>query len=316
MGSGQAGCTDPLPVQSADNVPPKSLARDMAFAKLQSRILSAAEAVQASKLHGDVHPEQQAIMLNAGRPGTGTCWTAMHKSPTELSQSAPWRVATALRLGATPVAGPRSTCAVRKGNDGDMCEHVLATHPFHLFCCKYGGARARPHRAVQHTLRRLIEQAGSYADLEPHVSELYDWVSGNNEAAPKMRCAILDVVSWFPGVLATKQLWIDVSVRCPHAERQQRKCVETRGGCSRWRSGEDEALWYGRAMVGLRDLWKTGRRRHQVAARFGGNGGGERTVQPACCRTMEDPAGTSTADCTSRHVLASAGIQSCRATCC
>ena len=32
-----------------------------------------------------------------------------------------------------------------------------------------------------------------------------------------MRCAILDVVSWFPGVL--QQLWIDVSVRCPRAER-------------------------------------------------------------------------------------------------
>ena len=32
-----------------------------------------------------------------------------------------------------------------------------------------------------------------------------------------MRCAILDVVSWFPGVL--QQLWIDVSVRCPHAKR-------------------------------------------------------------------------------------------------
>ena len=39
----------PAPVQAADNVPPKSLARDMAFAKLQSRILAAAEAVQAAK---------------------------------------------------------------------------------------------------------------------------------------------------------------------------------------------------------------------------------------------------------------------------
>ena len=28
------------------------------------------------------------------------------------------------------------------------------------------------------------------------------WVSNNNEAAPKMRCAILDVVSWFPGTSA------------------------------------------------------------------------------------------------------------------
>ena len=28
-----------------------------------------------------------------------------------------------------------------------------------------------------------------------HVPELYDWVRNNNEAAPKLRCAILDVVS-------------------------------------------------------------------------------------------------------------------------
>ena len=71
----------PAPVRSADWVPPKSY---MAFARLQSRILSAAEVVQAAKLHGDMSPDQQAIMLSAGGPGTGTCWTAMHKSQTEL----------------------------------------------------------------------------------------------------------------------------------------------------------------------------------------------------------------------------------------
>ena len=53
--------------------------------------------------------------------------------------------------------------------------------------------------------------------MERHVTELYDWASNDNEAALMVRCAILDVVSWFPGVL--QQLWIDVSVRCPHAER-------------------------------------------------------------------------------------------------
>ena len=58
----------------------------------------------------------------------------------------------------------------------------------------------------------LIEQAGGYADVERHVPELYDWVSNDTDAAPKVRCAILDVVSWFLGVL-------DVSVRCQHAER-------------------------------------------------------------------------------------------------
>ena len=57
-------------------------------------------------------------MLSAGVPGTGACWTAKHKSPTELAQIAQWRMATALRLDATPDAGPRYTCALRKGNDG------------------------------------------------------------------------------------------------------------------------------------------------------------------------------------------------------
>ena len=115
----------PAPVQTENRVPPKSRARDMAFAKLQSRILSATEAVQAAKLHSEMLPEQQAILLSAGGLGTGTCWTAMHKSPTELPQDAQWRMATALRLGATPDAGPRSTCALRKGNDGDLCVNSL-----------------------------------------------------------------------------------------------------------------------------------------------------------------------------------------------
>ena len=136
----------PAPVQTFENVPPKSLARDMAFAKLQSRILSAAEAAQAAKLHSEMLPEQQAIMLSAGGPGTVTSWMAMRKSLTELAQNAQWRMATALRLGATPDAGLRSTCALSKGNDGDMFEQSLAAHPFHSFCCQYGGARNRPHR--------------------------------------------------------------------------------------------------------------------------------------------------------------------------
>ena len=159
------------PVQTDERVPPKSLARDMAFAKLQSRILSAAEAVQAAKLHAELSPEHQAIMLSAGGPGTGTSWTAMHKSATELVQNAQWRMETALRLGATPDAGPRSVCALKQENDGHMCEQSLATHPFHPFCCKYGGVRNRTHRGVQCTLRRLIDQAGGYADMEScHLS--------------------------------------------------------------------------------------------------------------------------------------------------
>ena len=36
-------------------------------------------------------------------------------------------------------------------------------------------------------------------------------------------------------------------------------------------------------------------------------------MQPACCRKMEDPTGAGSADFTSRHTLASAEIQSRRA---
>ena len=102
-----------------------------------------------------------------------------------------------------------------------------------------------------HTLRRLIEQAGGYADMERHVPELYDWVRSNNEAKPTMRCAILDMVSWFPGVL--QQLWIDVSVRCLHAERYNESA-------SKVAAVAGEAKKPKRHGTAVRsDLWKTGR---------------------------------------------------------
>ena len=144
----------------ADRVPPRSLARDMAFAKLQSRILSVAEAVQAAKLHSDIRPDQQAIMPSAGGPGAGTCWTAMHKLPTELAQNAQWRMATALRLGATPGAGPRSTCALRARAMMATCAHSVsgdASVPPGLLPVRGSQGQTAP---VQCTLRRLIEQEG------------------------------------------------------------------------------------------------------------------------------------------------------------
>ena len=42
---------------------------------------------------------------------------------------------------------------------------------------------------------------------------------------PVQRCAVLGVLSWFAGVL--RQIWIDVSVRCPHAERYNESSSKT-----------------------------------------------------------------------------------------
>ena len=62
------------------------------------------EAVQAAKLHGDMLPERQAIMYECGR--TWHCRVLDgHAQITD-------------RTG--------KECALRKGNDGDMCEQSLA----------------------------------------------------------------------------------------------------------------------------------------------------------------------------------------------
>ena len=170
-----------------------------------------------------------------------------------------------------------------------MCEQSLSEHPFHPLCCQYG--EPRPDRI----LRSNTPCAGSLnkqgtTQTWSAMSELYDWVSNNNEATCKMRCAILDVVSWFPGVL--QQLWIDVYVRCPHAERYN--------------------LSASKPGVAVRPLVFETYGRHggegtKLAALFGGHGGGERAVQPARCRT---PAGASAAVCTSSRTLESTGIHS------
>ena len=85
--------------------------------------------------------------------------------------------------------------------------------------------------------------------MDRHVPERYDWVQKNNEAAPEMtvrnlRCGLL-----VPGRPAAA---LDGRQCAMSACRTlQRKCVETRGGCSFWGSGENEARQYGRETVGL-----------------------------------------------------------------
>ena len=190
MGPSRAAAEVTRPVQTIQRTPPRRLARDMAYAKLLSRILSAAKAVQAARLHQELPPEQQAIMLSAGGPGTGTMWTAMHESPTEVLSKAQWRTTTALRLGLSLEAGPRARAA-----EGAFVSVPWRRTHTTFFCCKYGSARSGPHRAVLCTLHRLSEQIGGYAGTDRRVPELYAWFRPKRGAAPVMHCVILDVVS-------------------------------------------------------------------------------------------------------------------------
>ena len=147
-----------------------------------------------------------------------------------------------------------------------------------------------------------------------NVPELYGWVRKNNEAAPNMRCAILDVVSWFPCVL--QQLWIDVSVRCPHAEHYN-ESASKRGVAAV--AGEAEKT--GRYGMAVRALVFE-RLMEDCAARA-----------PSCCVNLVTTAaenGQCSPHAVGRwrthlervlltaqaNIFSSAGFQSCRATCC
>ena len=134
-------------------------------------------------------------MLSAGRPGTGTCWTAMHKPPTELAQNVQWRVATALRLAATPDAGPGSTCALRKGNDGNMCEQSLAAQTFPLFLLQVRASpkETAPRRAVHfaqaHRAGRGLCRHGAPCPRAPRLGEKQRR-RGTCEAVRHFRCGL------------------------------------------------------------------------------------------------------------------------------
>ena len=54
---------------------------------------------------------------------------------------------------------------------------------------------------------------------------MHDKVPATTNTEPVQRCAVLGVLSWFAGVL--RQIWIDVSVRCPHAESYNESSSKT-----------------------------------------------------------------------------------------
>ena len=90
--------------------------------------------------------------------------------------------------------------------------------------------------------------------MERHVPELYDLGEViKNEAAPEVRCATLGC-----GLLVPRRPAATLDRRhhaMPACRTVQRKCVETRSGCSCWGSGDDETLWcMAVRSVGLRDL--------------------------------------------------------------
>ena len=191
------------PVQAADGVPRKSQARDMAFAKLQLRILAAEEAVQAAKLHSEMPPDKQAIMLVLDGRAQVT-----DRTGADCAMEDGHGVAARRNAGSGPALCARATmgtCANSLWRRTRSTRFAASTE------------EPEPDRTVRSNTPCTGSLSKQGATRTWSAMSLSDWVRNNNEVSLVMRCAILDVVSWFPGVL--QQLWMDVSVRCPHAER-------------------------------------------------------------------------------------------------
>ena len=234
--------------EEGDIFAPASVARAAIYKKLLSRILRVIEAVAAARLWAKLDKQQRVTMLSAGGTGTGSTWSAPHANPRELMRNAHWRIATQLRIGQSPeVVG--TACALKRAKDGEVCEKDLVANPFHAHSCKHGGARQRPHKAVQQTLARLVQQADGDCDLERYIPELYDEVQRNGRM--ETRCAIMDAVVAFPGQLQAS--WLDVSIRCPHAERYGRS--ESAAGSAATAGENEKFARYGQQVQPL--VWET-----------------------------------------------------------
>ena len=110
----------PAPVQTADRVPPKSLALDMALRRYTVKCF------QSRRPSCSVR--EDLALVRVGRPCTN------HRRNCHRMRNGGWP----RRYGFVLRWTLARDLALTKGNDGDTCEQSLAVHAFHPFCCKYG----------------------------------------------------------------------------------------------------------------------------------------------------------------------------------
>ena len=218
-------------------------------------------------------------------------------------------MATALRLGASPDAGPalhvcsaecgRATMGTRASN---LWRRTLST--------RSPANTGEP--GTDGTVRFNTPCAGSLskqgATRTWSAMSLCSMVRNNSEAAPKVRCAILDVVS---------------GPRRPATTLHRRQRAMSRAE----RYHESASKPGVAAVAGETEKRRVTVRPCETCGRLGGEGtklmrdlvataAANGKCSPPGVWTMEDPAGASAADLISRHILEGAGIQSCGASCC
>ena len=183
--------------------------------------------------------------MSAGGPGTGSIWASGYGSPKELLPNDHWLVAVNERLGALGDITERTCQAVKDAESGEICGARLADEAHHPHNCRAGATRFRPHTNLEHTLARIMKEAGAAVDIERYIPHLYDEVT--KDGVTKTREAIMDVVVNFPGTWVTAL--VDVSIRSPHVERYKRSIANP--GLAARIGEEDKDKRYGHEVLPL-----------------------------------------------------------------
>jgi len=186
--------------------------------KVHARIMRALESLQATSLYNgcaDRFGKEQ--FLSAGGNHTGKLWTSVPQSAAAFFDNDHFRMAVQLRLGC--VTAPESSVCKIANTAGEECLQRLTTPVTHPHLCKYGPARLRPHGSLIAGLKHQLLKVGAQVDVERAVPFLYRVGTDG-----KVQEAILDIVTSFPGGL--HQEWMDITIRCPHAERYEKASVQ------------------------------------------------------------------------------------------
>jgi hypothetical protein len=190
--------------------------------RMIGRICKHLDAIQAAKLYNQTrgtdtkdHAYKKQVLLSSGGALAGPIWTEIPVQG-QYFLTSHFIMATRRRLGVVQIQ-QGMTCQLTEGANtanarpcGEILDRRL-THP--CANCGKGPAKNRAHEFLKYTLSEVLHSAQAQQDIERLVPELCRGDTSNGRGAD----AIMDIVASFPN--ATRQYWIDVTVRSPHADR-------------------------------------------------------------------------------------------------
>ena len=190
--------------------------------KLLGKLWRGLEARKAQQLHAKLDEYDQTLWYDGGGQGAGAVWTAaQHAAATPQApvwfSNAHFVLATAARTLALRLPAG-ATCQLPAAHAGDAhkgsakCGEPLGQRGQHLWMCKAGPARMRPHKMLARALGALMKLSGGNVDYEREEPGL-----STKGADGQIHTAVMDIIVSFPG--CPQQHLVDVTVWHAAAKR-------------------------------------------------------------------------------------------------